>query len=280
MGLQLNKSFKPQFDRTEKTVNGYERIYIDHENGTFRSSKGPQSQFMNDAAIRMNEKWPTELRLVGLGLIRQRQMWPKRDFNSGADGHKIADKGKQCISLDGEWGNPQSNFPGKEWESLSGNTFDISANARGDHRLECSLCPFTRWSRDGKTSAPCQPHWYIPVIPILHDKPVFDQPPAILDMTQSGITVFKEFFKNEIGTKNFLFHTGFHVSVKRVMKNNRTFSKPNFGIVPIWKQDVNNYPFYTYWIRRITAEMHDPANLAGMGGKPVNKFTSLKPTGA
>ncbi|AOE44571.1 hypothetical protein SEA_JUMBO_63 [Gordonia phage Jumbo] len=273
MGLNFNSNFKPTTTKPAgKQINGYDRIYIDHDTSSFRSSAGPRCEFLDDtvseSAVVDGEELPKKIQCVMLGLVRTRQMWPKRDDNpTKADAGKIASKGKQCISLDGEWGNPQANFPWHDYANQKG------VPAKKTDRLDCSTCPFTKWSTDGKHSAQCQPHWYVPLMPI--DSPTAK--PVVLDLTQSGITVYKEFIRNEIRLSNYPFRFVVNLSVEPVQKGKITFTRPRFN--KVGENPEGYYPIYTYWMRRIKKEFHDPANLPALGGKPTGKFSALTPKG-
>ncbi|AKL88242.1 hypothetical protein GMA3_65 [Gordonia phage GMA3] len=263
MGLNFNGNFKPNnAEPGAKSINGYERIYIDHKHGKLLSSFGDNTKFqglLNGSGV---------VEAVPLGLVRQRQMWPSGD-EGGTMAGKIAKGGKQCISLDGNVGHPQANFPYQEFRDR------LTSPIASKPTIRCHECPFTKWSQDGKTGPPCQPRWYVPMLPLIDNMIAWEEKPAILDMTQSGITVFKNFYLNDIRTGNYLFKYVWSIHTERVMKNGVTFSKPKFYANNTTPKYM--YPMFVYWMRRITAEFTDPARLPRMGGSS-STITALKPS--
>ncbi|USH45066.1 hypothetical protein SEA_CAMERICO_70 [Gordonia phage Camerico] len=262
-------TFTPTASDGKATLAGYERIYIDHERAVFRSSLAHSSIMGGmDFTANFNAKF--------LGLIRKREMWPKRDDNSStADGRKIARGGKQCISLDGDTGYPQLSFP---WDEYLRGGGQGSTHAHNRPRiLNCAECPFRKWSNDGKKGPPCQPRWYIPLVheyavsSVLRGEPL---KPSVLELTQSGITTFKEVVKNDIGNAD-ITEFNFNITIEPVRKNGRQFCRPKFqlskptGIDPV-------KPVYFYLLREVKAKLTDKSNLEAMGGKPG--LTALKPS--
>lgn len=272
---QFNAAFKPKTSGNYgRSLYGYERIYIDHKHGRFVSSSGPESQFLKVAG----KTAMRELHVYGLTVIRTRQMWPKfNDSAFAADGGKIAMKGKQCISLDGDIGHPLNDFPHTQFDVGLGKYLENDKS-----KALCETCPFTKWSQDGKHGPLCQPHWYIPIIPLDYVEKDYnmDEVPAILDLTQSGITSFKKFFSHN-AKQRVLFYRPMAIKLGMVQKNDTRFSRPEFSSSRNAKfnGDLDRRKIYmTYWSRKISSEFKDEKNIPNMSGSKSSGFVALKPS--
>lgn len=266
--MQLGTFTPTSVDGNKSTLAGYERIYIDHDASSFKSSSA-YSSFLGGHTS-------DQLEAIPLGLIRKREMWPKRDgTQSSADGTKIARRGKQCMSVDGETGYPQVSFPWEDYRESG--TSRVSSHAMYRPKtLQCSSCPFRKWSKDGKTGPSCQPRWYIPIMNKYTFESLRRGEPigvSVLELTQSGITTFKDAYKNEVGVDEFLFFYKFHMSLTVVRRNNKQFARPNFAV------SVNEHPelkpIYVKYLREVKEKLTDASNLTAMGGSA--KISALTP---
>lgn len=270
----MNLSFKPKTTgEYGRSLYGYERIYIDHKTGKFKSSSGPDSQFMSTAC--------TGSKLIdvyALGLIRTRQMWPKMDDNdTSADQEKISSGGKLCISLDGDTGYPLRNFPRREFED---NGFSYINDDRT--KISCESCPYSKWSQDGKHGPQCQPHWYIPMFSgDAVGKLELSEPPVILDITQSGITTFKKFYTSRARNSE-MFVSPLSIELDMVQRNNRRFTRPEFRDYSAHSIEMTliRRSMLSYWLKKARNNLTENSHPDRYSGSAGSGLVALKPTGS
>lgn len=224
------------------------RLVIDHETAQFKNTTS-------------GEMFP-ELRIIFLGLVKQRIMWDT-----------VVDEGDkpQCKSPNHEVGYPQmrTDIPTRKqfpWEKSNFSKDDFPPNDAGLVALPCSTCTLKDWGKERGDRPACSEQATFPVYYQLADG---GWAPAIISFQKSGIKAAMTYAGSFASRRQPMFTAITKVTLTPESRGKTRYATPGFQ--SIGPSDSTSWRDYLETFRQVRTFLHEPPRPfdAESKGKPV-----------
>lgn len=225
----------------------YPTIRVDHNRASFVTP--------NDAGVLDLRR---ELTFIGLGLLRERAMWP-RDEQRAVFGNRPL-----CKSGDAVTGAPGLHFPWHDYENPAPPAADGS-RPKAD-AIPCDGCNFRAWN--GREQPQCQQTWVIPAL-VVATSPgapmVNPETVRLLQFSASGIRELEAYLKPYRDQGRPMYETVTKVQLQKVSKGGRNYASPKFTSVASTDPEYHGlYSFFLREVREYLAPKSDAPKLIGL----------------
>lgn len=231
------------------------RLVIDHETAQFKNTTS-------------GEMFP-ELRIIFLGLVKQRIMWDS-----------VVDEGDkpQCKSPNHEIGYPQmrTDIPTRKqfpWDRSNFNKDDFPPNEAGLVALPCNTCTLKDWGKERGDRPACSEQATFPVYYELADG---GWAPAIISFQKSGIKAALTYAASFAGRRKPMFTAITKVTLTPESRGKTRYATPGFQTVGA--SDHGNWAEYKDTYRQVRTFLHEPPRALDNDGKGKPVASSVAAT--
>lgn len=165
-----------------------------------------------------------ELRVVMLGVVKQRIFWPSK-----LEGKDLP----LCKSNDHDRGFPNVNPESKKtfpWAQSNFDPKDFPPTENGQVVLPCDSCIFKEWDKNDWKQPPCNEIWAVPLMyQTSPDEDPDDWAPAVLQFSKTGIKPIRQYASAFVGARTPLFTAITKMSLRAESRGANNYAVPVFS---------------------------------------------------